>query len=245
MMYAPFPTLTAADQAERFVEERIAAGSDYLKIFSGTGGLWPSLDFETIKALVTAAHARGLVVVAHVSSMAGVEQVVFAGVDVVAHVPADAELDKALVERMAEAGIVVGPTLATIENTLGEAGGAAVAGDPRLAEALGDVWVRRLTSVASGWRGRHMPPTRGPRTMRGDWPMRGSLCWRAPTPRTPGPCSEQACTGSWNSSSGAVSARRRPWPLPQPNRHERSASPTGDVSRPGSARTWSSCPVTR
>ena len=32
-MYAPFPTLTAADQAEQFVTERIAEGSDYLKIF--------------------------------------------------------------------------------------------------------------------------------------------------------------------------------------------------------------------
>jgi hypothetical protein len=44
MMYAPFPTLTAADQAGQFVADRIAAGSDYLKIISGTGGLWPSLD---------------------------------------------------------------------------------------------------------------------------------------------------------------------------------------------------------
>src|SRR6202021_3703960 len=70
----------------------------------------------------------------------------------------NAELDQALVERMAEAGIVVGPTLATIENTRGERGGAAVAGDPRLAEALGDAWARRLTSDASGWRGREMPP---------------------------------------------------------------------------------------
>ena len=111
MMYAPFPTLTAADQAEQFVAERIAEGSDYLKIISGTGGLWPSLDSDTIKALVTAAHARGLVVVAHVSSTAGVEEVVSAGVDVVAHVPADADLDQALAGRMAEAGIVVGPTL--------------------------------------------------------------------------------------------------------------------------------------
>src|SRR5580704_5777230 len=125
MMYAPFPTLTAAGQAERFVEERIAEGSDYLKIISGTGGLWPSLDPETIQALVLAGHRRGLVVVAHVSSTAGVEEVVSAGVDVVAHVPAHAELDKVLAERMAEAGIVVGPTLATIENTLGEPGGAA------------------------------------------------------------------------------------------------------------------------
>jgi hypothetical protein len=43
----------------------------------------------------------------------------------------------------------------------------------------------------------------------------------------------------------AASARRKPWPLPQPNRRGRSASPTEDVSRPGSVRTWSSCPVTR
>jgi imidazolonepropionase-like amidohydrolase len=158
LMYVPFPTLTGADQAEQFVTERIAEGSDYLKIISGTGGLWPSLDAETIKALVAAAHARGLLVVAHVSSSAGVEEVVSAGVDVLAHVPADAELDQALIERIADAGIVVGPTLATIENTLGEPGGAAVAGDPRLADALGDVWVRRLTSGAPVVSGRALPP---------------------------------------------------------------------------------------
>lgn len=158
MMYAPFPTVTAPDQAERFVAERMAEGSDYLKIISGVGGRWPSLDSETTTALVTAAHARGLVVVAHVNSAAGLEQVVSAGVDVIAHVPADAELDQAQVDRVAEAGIAVGPTLATIENTLGEPGGAAVAGDPRLAEALGETWTRRLTSAASGWSGRTMPP---------------------------------------------------------------------------------------
>jgi imidazolonepropionase-like amidohydrolase len=158
LMYAPFPTLTAADQADQFVAERIVEGSDYLKIFSGIRGLWPSLDPETIRALVTAGHARGLLVIAHVGSTAGVEEVVSAGVDVVAHVPVDAELDKVLVKRMAEAGIVVGPTLATIENTLGEPGGAAVAGDSRLAEVLGDAWVRRLTSDPPGTRGRQMPP---------------------------------------------------------------------------------------
>ncbi|MFF1634143.1 amidohydrolase family protein [Leifsonia sp. NPDC058248] len=158
VMYAPFPTVIAADQAEQFVADRIAEGSDYLKVFSGTGGLWPSLDARTITALVDAAHARGLVVVAHVSSTPGLEEVVSAGVDVVAHVPVDAELDDALVERIADAGIAVGPTLATIENTLGEPGGAAVAGDPRLAEALGDAWVRRLISGVAGLPGRELPP---------------------------------------------------------------------------------------
>ena len=94
MMYAPFPTLTAADQAGQFVAKRIAAGSDYLKVISGTGVYgrrWtrkPSRHWSLPRT------------------------------------PANAELDKALVERMAEAGIVVGPTLAAIENTLGEPGGA-------------------------------------------------------------------------------------------------------------------------
>lgn len=157
-LYAPIPTLMAPDQAERFVADRIAEGSHYLKVISGVGGLWPSLDSDTIAALVTAAHARGLLVVAHVSSTAGLEQVVSAGVDVVAHVPADTVLDEALVARVAEAGIAVGPTLATIENTLGEPGGAAVAGDPRLAEALGAAWTRRLTAGGPGPRRWNTPP---------------------------------------------------------------------------------------
>lgn len=162
MMYAPFPTLTAPGQAEQFVADRVAEGSDYVKIFgpSGTAGPWrsPSLDLGTITALTRAAHSRGLVVVAHIHSVAGVGEVVSAGIDVVAHVPVDGELDRALAERIAEAGIAVVPTLATIENVLGEPGGAAVAGDPRLAGALGNAQARRLTSGASGSPGQGMPP---------------------------------------------------------------------------------------
>jgi imidazolonepropionase-like amidohydrolase len=137
MMYAPFPTLTGPEQAEQFVADRVAEGSDYLKIFgpSGTTGPWtmPSLDLDTITALTKAAHRRGLVVVAHIHSAAALGEVVSAGVDVVAHVPVDGELDTALAERIAEAAIAVCPTLATIENVLGEPGGAAVVADPRLA----------------------------------------------------------------------------------------------------------------
>lgn len=157
-MYAPFPTVAGPHQAEQFVVDRIAEGSDYLKIISGAGGLWPSLDAATIGALVAAAHARGLLVVAHVSSGAGVEEVVSGGVDVIAHVPVDAELDQALVARLAGAGIAVGPTLATVENTLGGSGGAAVAADPRLAGGLGEEWVRRLTAEAPRLGGRRLPP---------------------------------------------------------------------------------------
>ncbi|WP_431967203.1 amidohydrolase family protein [Actinacidiphila sp. bgisy160] len=162
MMYDPFPTLTGPEQAEQFVAERVAEGSDYVKIFgpSGAAGPWatPSLDLETIAALTQAAHGRGLVVVAHVNSVAGMRQVVSAGVDVIAHVPVDGELDRALAERVAEAGIAVGPTLATLENLLGEPGGAAVVADPRLVGKLGDAQVRRLASGAPGRRGQRLPP---------------------------------------------------------------------------------------
>lgn len=162
MMYDPFPTLTGPEQAERFVADRVADGSDYVKVFgpSGAAGPWakPSLDPATLTALTKAAHRRGLVVVAHVNSVAGVREVVSAGVDVIAHVPVDGELDAALLERIAEADVAVGPTLATLENVLGEAGGAALAADPRLAGPLGDAQVRRLTSGAPGRRGRAMPP---------------------------------------------------------------------------------------
>lgn len=162
MMYAPFPTLTGPEQAERFVADRAAEGSDYLKIFgpSGTAGprTMPSLDLDTITALTKAAHSRGLVVVAHINTVAGMGEVVSAGIDVIAHVPVDAELGTALAGRIAEAGIAVGPTLATIENVLGEPGGAAVAADPRLAATLGDAQARRLTSGTPGRRGRGMPP---------------------------------------------------------------------------------------
>jgi imidazolonepropionase-like amidohydrolase len=145
--------LTGPEQAEEFVADRVAEGSDYLKIFgpSGTAGprMMPSLHLDTITALTKAAHSRGLVVVAHINSVVGVGEVVSAGIDVIAHVPVDGELDRAL---------AVGPTLATIENVLGEPGGAVVVADPRLAGALGDAQARRLTSGASGWRGPEMPP---------------------------------------------------------------------------------------
>ena len=156
-MYPPFPTVESGDDATRFVAHRAAEGSDYLKIVSGVGGLWPSLDAETVEALVAAAHARGLLVVAHVGSVAGLEEVVTAGADVVAHIPVDAVLSDALVHRIAAAGIAVCPTLATAENTLGGNGGAAVLGDQRLAVWLGE-WARRSAAAAAHEGGRGLPP---------------------------------------------------------------------------------------
>ena len=86
MMYAPFPTVTGPDDAEGFVADRIAEGSDYLKIIyePGNGRFFtlPSLDFTTVRALARAAHDRGMVVVVHATSVAAFAGVVGSGVDV-------------------------------------------------------------------------------------------------------------------------------------------------------------------
>ena len=107
--------------------DRIADGSDYLKIIYEPGDsrlfTLPSLDFTTVRALARAAHDRGMVVVVHATSVAVFAGVVGSGVGVLTHVPVDALLDDELVGRIAAAGIALTPTLATIENALGEDGG--------------------------------------------------------------------------------------------------------------------------
>jgi imidazolonepropionase-like amidohydrolase len=161
MMYDPFPTVDRVGGAELFVADRIADGVDYLKVFCGAGGRGPSLSTQTVRALVDAAHAHSRIVVAHVNSTAGVDQALSSGVDVIAHIPADSELEQAVAERIARAGVAVVPTLATIENTFGGVGGEgvpaglAVVADPRLTEALGR-WARtRLVSESSAVAARH------------------------------------------------------------------------------------------
>ena len=161
MMYAPFPTVTGPDDADGFVADRIAEGSDYLKIIyePGDGRLvtLPSLDFATVRALAQAAHDRGMVVVVHATSVAAFAGVVGSGVDILTHVPVDALLDDELVGRIAAAGIALAPTLATIENALGEDGGRQLADDPALSPFLGPRWRQNLARSASGWHGQDLP----------------------------------------------------------------------------------------
>lgn len=161
MMYAPFPTLTRPEEAANFVAARQAEGSDFLKIMveSGTPGSFemPALDQATVAALCTAARTRDMVVVAHATSTTAVAGALEAGVDVIAHVPVDGPLPDQLLHRMAERGVAVCPTLATIENALGEPGGLQLAADPLLRPFLGPRWISVLEASASGWRAAQMP----------------------------------------------------------------------------------------
>jgi imidazolonepropionase-like amidohydrolase len=99
--------------APRFVAERVAEGSDYLKIIvEDPAAMGPAaLDVPTIAALVAAAHEAGLKVIAHASRTASMRMAAEAGVDVLTHAPLDAEIDDQLAALYVTQGIVTVPTL--------------------------------------------------------------------------------------------------------------------------------------
>lgn len=86
----PIPTLSGPEEAERFVDARVTEGSDYLKIVLDDGTAFgrssPTLDLATARALIGAAHSRGMQVIAHVSSQDAAISAIDAGVDGLAHV---------------------------------------------------------------------------------------------------------------------------------------------------------------
>ncbi|HEV2890224.1 MAG TPA: amidohydrolase family protein [Frankiaceae bacterium] len=96
------------DDARRAVRELDA---DLVKVALEPSGGQPVPDAETVRAIVDAAHARGLAVTAHALTEAMVERALDAGVDELCHTPVE-PLSPRVVERVAEAGV---PVVSTIE----------------------------------------------------------------------------------------------------------------------------------
>jgi imidazolonepropionase-like amidohydrolase len=105
--------IRTAGEAERFVAERFAEGSDFLKILIDLPG--PSPDRATVDALVAAAHRLGRLVVAHALSSEAAEVAQAAGADALTHTPLDRPLDRTAADRMAAAGQMLIPTLTMME----------------------------------------------------------------------------------------------------------------------------------
>lgn len=103
--------LTGPEQATSFVRARIAEGSDYIKIIIDEPGLSP----ETVKAVTTAAHAAGRLVMAHATTTAMVVRALDANVDMIHHVPLDSALPASVAARYVSTGTVAVPTLTMME----------------------------------------------------------------------------------------------------------------------------------
>ncbi len=120
-VYPPFPTLSRPEEAAGFVRDRVAEGSDYLKVIIEDGSMHqrrlPHLQPEVVAALAAAARSANRLSVAHVSTRADAALAVEAGVDVLAHAFIDAPADATFVAAAARAGIAMVATLAMLEGT--------------------------------------------------------------------------------------------------------------------------------
>ncbi|MDP9192760.1 MAG: amidohydrolase family protein [Acidobacteriota bacterium] len=149
--YFPIPTFTPGGNAQAFIDERIAEGSDFIKLVYEDGkpfGLdFQSLTKEDLRALIEATHKRGKLAVVHISSLTGARTAIEAGADALVHlfgnVPPDAELGKFIATHRA----FVVPTLTVIESTTGVASGAALLDDARLKPFLAPEEARQLRAA--------------------------------------------------------------------------------------------------
>ncbi len=110
--------IAGPDQAARFVADRIAEGSDYIKIIVGNPG--PSHDQATLDALTAAARQHSKLTVAHASSYEAVEMAQRARVNVLTHVPLDKALDETAAAAAVADGRILIPTLAMMEGVVAQ-----------------------------------------------------------------------------------------------------------------------------
>ena len=101
------------ERMRRLVAERIDAGVDWIKVYASRGSFdsvdtAQTLTFDEMKAIVDAAHARGVKVAIHSYGPTGVRDAVLAGADSVEH---GVDLDDATLAEMARQGTVWVPTI--------------------------------------------------------------------------------------------------------------------------------------
>lgn len=132
----PIPTITSPDEAQAFVDARIAEGSDYIKIIYDDGKAYglniPTISKETMTAVVAAAHKRGKLAVAHIGTLQGARDAIAAGVDGLMHLFVDAPPDPEFAAFVAQHHVFVVPTLSVLASITDTGAGKSIANDPRL-----------------------------------------------------------------------------------------------------------------
>jgi imidazolonepropionase-like amidohydrolase len=113
------PTITSPDQAQAFVDERIAEGSDFIKIIQDDGSAynypWKTLTNNEVAALIQAAHKRGKLAVIHAATLKNCEDALNAGVDGLVHLYFDDVYDPDFGRLAAKKKAFVIPTLSALK----------------------------------------------------------------------------------------------------------------------------------
>ncbi len=144
------PTISSPAEAQAFVDARLAEGSDYIKIILDNGSTYginiPTINAETLKALVVAAHKRGRLVVVHVGSLDDANEAVDAGADGLAHLFLGKMPDADFGNRVAAHHMFVVPTLSVLASLAHAKAGAALTEDSHLAPYLDISDVKSLST---------------------------------------------------------------------------------------------------
>ena len=131
----PIATLTSAAEAPNFVAARKEEGSDWIKIVWEDGSIIgreiPTLDRETIAAVIEAAHAEDLLAVAHVSTLEHGLAALEMGVDGLVHAWSDEVISEEDARQFAEARVFVVPTLSVQVAAAGDSMGPALLEETR------------------------------------------------------------------------------------------------------------------
>src|SRR5215469_5563 len=142
------PTLSSPAEAQAWVDARIAEGSDYIKIViddaSAYGSHRPTLDQETLKALIDAAHKRGKIAVVHIGKQSDAREVIEAGADGLAHLFADSAPDADFARLAAAHHVFVVPTLTVLESASGTPSGESLTTSPAIAPYLSNDEIANL-----------------------------------------------------------------------------------------------------
>lgn len=137
------PTLTTPAEAQGWVDDRIAEGSDYIKIIyenggdTGKGGR-PSIDKATLQALVVAAHARGKLAVVHIHSEQQAIDAIEANADGLAHtfLFGGDTVDPTFATLMATHHAFIVPTFTVLHSVCNLGPGQRILSDPKLSPYL-------------------------------------------------------------------------------------------------------------
>ena len=136
------PTISAPEEAQAFVDARIAEGSDYIKIVyddaKSYGRNIPTISRATMAAVIQAAHRRGKLAVVHISTIGAARDAIESGADGLVHLFIDRAPDAAFAPLVAGKRAFVIPTLTVLESVTGSGGGAALADHPGVAPYLAE-----------------------------------------------------------------------------------------------------------
>ncbi|EGW41942.1 amidohydrolase family protein [Desulfosporosinus sp. OT] len=144
-----FRSVRTPDEAVKFVDDQIAGGADYIKIFIEDGscigfpGL-PVLDDKTLYAAVNEAHRRDKLTIVHVTTAEATKRATDAGVDGLGHLFFDRLPIPSLISDIALSGAFIIPTLVTLSTAFGNSA-AWLAADERVCSRLSKKWLDSLS----------------------------------------------------------------------------------------------------